>query len=90
MAKIYENEKGFKIIEVTAREMLKIGRGDICDNCGEQQLDNGYYVAVLDQWFCPTCFEMWYDGAINYASPGNTDARIENRHFEFHENLLGL
>lgn len=90
MAKIYENEKGFKIIEVTAREMLKIGCGDICDYCGEQQMDNGYYVAVLDQWFCPTCFEIWYENAINYASPDNTDALVENRHFETFKTLLFL
>ncbi len=90
MAKVYENEKGFKVIEVTAREMLKIGCGDICDNCGEQQLDGGYYIAVLNQWFCPTCFETWYDYAINYASRGNADARVEKHNFEFYKNLLGL
>lgn len=90
MAKIYENEKGFKVIEVTAREMLKIGCGDICDHCGEQQLDNGYYVAVLNHWVCPTCFETWYEGAINYASPHNADGRVENRNFDNFKNLLGI
>lgn len=90
MAKIYTNEKGFKVIEVTARELLKIGCGDICDGCGEQQLDNGYYVAVLNQWFCPTCFENWYEDAYNYAQKGNADARVENKNFEYYKYMLGL
>lgn len=90
MAKIYTNEKGFKVIEVTAREMLKIGCGDICDHCGEQQLDNGYYVAVLNHWVCPTCFENWYEDAYNYAQDGNADARVENKNFEYYKYMLGL
>lgn len=90
MAKIYENEKGFKVIEVTAREMLKIGCGNICDHCGEQQLDNGYYVAVLNLWMCPTCFEMWYEDATNYATSNNDDDRVERKNFEYFKMLLGL
>lgn len=61
MAKIIENEKGFKVIEITGREMLKIGNGDMCDNCAELS-ETGYYVAVMNRWFCPTCYENLVQG----------------------------
>ena len=51
MAKIIENEKGFKVIEIDYLEMLKIGCGNICDHCGEPHYGKGYYVAVLNRWF---------------------------------------
>lgn len=90
MAKIIENEKGFKVIEVTGREMLKIGCGNICDNCAEMESGTGYYVAVLNRWFCPECYEKWYGYAINYANEHHSDRLIEERNFELYKILLGL
>jgi len=65
MAKIKENEKGFKVIEVTANEMITIGCGNICDHCGEPHFGTGYYIAVLNRWFCSTCYDEWYKGKPN-------------------------
>lgn len=90
MAKIIENEKRFKVIEIDFREMLKIGCGNICDYCGKPHFGKGYYVAVLNRWFCPTCYKDWYLSATNYANEHNPDGRVETKNFEFYKKLLGL
>lgn len=90
MAKIKENEKGFKVIEVTANEMVKIGCGNICDHCGEPHFGTGYYIAVLNRWFCPTCYDEWYKGTTNYANAYNADGRVETKNFNFFCNLLNI
>lgn len=90
MAKIIENEKGFKVIEIDSREMLKIGCGNICDHCNEIHWGKGYYVAVLNRWFCPACYEDWYQFATNYANEHNADGRCETKNFEFYKKMLGL
>lgn len=90
MAKIIENEKGFKVIEIDYLEMLKIERWNICDHCGEPHWGKGYFVAVLNRWLCPTCYKDWYRFATNYANGHNTDGRVETKNFEFYKKLLGL
>lgn len=90
MAKIVNNDKGFKIIEVSARELFKIGCGNICDHCGETYFGTGYYVAVLNRWFCPACYEIWYKDATNYATEHNADGRVEAKNFAFIKMLLGI
>ena len=56
MAKKIEFKK-FLIIECTAREMyVACGSPGICDFCGEPSA-GGYYIAVLNHWYCPKCFE---------------------------------
>lgn len=89
MAKIIENEKGFNVIKITGREMVKIGDGNICDNCAKLS-KTGYYVAVINRWFCPTCYENWYLFATNYATEHNADGRVETKNFEFFKKLLGI
>lgn len=90
MAKIIENEKGFKVIEISAEEMVKIGCGNICDHCGQPHFGTGYYVAVLNRWFCPSCYNEWYEDAYNYANDEyNPDWRIERKNFKQCIELLG-
>ncbi|HEY6143721.1 MAG TPA: hypothetical protein VIV55_09955 [Flavobacterium sp.] len=66
MAKIIENDKNFKIIEVSESEVKnKIGGFGICDSC------NGFfgkfkYIAVLNSCYCQECYDKWYEEAINY------------------------
>lgn len=87
MAKIIENEKGFKVIEIDYLEMLKIGCGNICDHCGEPHYGKGYFVAVLNRWFCPTCYEEWR----KYATPiSRGDLWVESKNFNYYKMLLGL
>ena len=90
MAQIYENAKGYKIIEVSSYEMWNIGCGNICDHCGNPQNGTGFYVAVLNRWFCPQCFEKWYDRARNYATAGSPDKRVEDRNFDIYKKFLKI
>lgn len=89
MAKIFENEKGFKIIEISRGEILdklsEFGSIRICDGCGIPA-NNGYYIAVLNNWFCKDCFTEWYGYAINYPE----DREIEERNFECYKSIFEI
>ena len=89
MAKIFENKKGFKVIEATRGEMMcalsEYVCVGICDSCGESK-ESGYYIAVLNCWYCKECFYRWYYRAKYY--PG--DAEIENRNFELYRQILDV
>lgn len=76
MADVINNEKGFKVLKVAACELTKTGDTAICDACGKVKME-GYYIAVLNQWFCPECYNKWYNHSINYAN----DRAIEERHY---------
>lgn len=93
MAKIIENEKGFRLIEISAEEMREIHpemRGadwfPICDSCARGGLEKGIYIAVLNRWLCPECCEKWYSSAVRYPE----DARVEERNFNRYKGILGL
>ena len=60
MAKIVSNAKGFKVIEIKAVELMEVVPQSvgICDYCGQASLD-GYYIAVLNAYYCPTCYNSW-------------------------------
>ena len=89
MAKIFENKKGFKVIEATRGEMMcalsEYGCVGICDSCGKSKPD-GYYIAVLNCWYCKDCFNKWYMLAKYYPE----DAEIENRNFELYRQILDV
>lgn len=89
MAKIKENKKGFKIIEISRAELVgrlaEYGCIGICDNCNSTSI-TGYYIAVLNQWFCQKCFYEWYNKAVNYPE----DRNIEEKNFEFYKKLFEL
>lgn len=48
--------------------------------------NTGYYVAVLNCWFCPKCYNEWYGCATHYPE----DIKIENKNFEYYKNLFDL
>ena len=85
MAQTKRNKKGFWLIECTEEEICNIGGGGICDNCG-QPSDKGVYVAVLNRWLCPKCFDEWYNTAIRYEE----DSNIEFRNYQYYATLLGI
>lgn len=86
MARIINNIKGFKVIEISSIEMFAIGCGNICDHC-EKTSENGYYVAVLNRWFCPACYEEWR----KHASPTTRgDLWVESKNFDYYKMLLGI
>lgn len=82
MAKIKENKKGFLVLELTRQELLdkwaSCGSLGVCDLCLDKP-ETGYYVAVLNQWLCPLCYEKWINNATRYAE----DIPIEERNFNF-------
>lgn len=90
MAKQIECGK-FLIIECTAKELREatgqsLVRCDWCDDIALASNYKGYYIAVLNQWFCKKCFEEWKKRAVWYPE----DADIERRNFEFYAPRLGI
>ena len=85
MAKVVEFDK-FKVIKESAKEMFDaVGSPGICDNCDEMPSE-GYYIAVLNRWFCKKCFERFKRGAKWYPE----DALIEDRNFKHYAFCLGI
>ena len=60
MANIKDNKKGFKVIQISRKELVEelgqYGAIGICDYCNETA-STGYYIAVLNQWFCPNAIK---------------------------------
>lgn len=76
----------FLIIESTPSEVRSATGGyGICDTCCDTPL-KGCYVAVLNRWLCPECFEKWK----TYAKWYPEDADIENRNFDFYAQRFGI
>ncbi len=89
MAKVSDNDKGFKVIEVSRTALMgaleEYGSVGVCDNCGESP-DNGFYVAVLDSWLCPECYQEWYGRATNYPE----DRKCEERNFGLYRQIFEI
>jgi len=85
MAQQIQNPKGFKVISTTATECLKWGGMAICDHCNNAA-SIGYFVAVLNHWVCPECFDKWLKRAVVYEE----DKSYENKVFNRYAKLLGL
>lgn len=85
MAKQVKNGKGFLIIETTLTEMARIGSLGICDSCNKGT-HKGYYIAVLNSWYCPECYNEWQQRAERYDS----DSDIEKKNFAFYADLLNM
>ena len=87
MAKVIPNEKGFLIIEVSSSEMIdklaKYGSLGLCDSCLNTD-DNGKYIAVLNQWFCSSCYDEWINRATRYTE----DIPFEECKFNQYKKLL--
>lgn len=89
MAKKVENKKGFLVLEITRGELLDVlaeyGSVGICDSCG-LPIEKGYYIAVLNQWFCENCFKEWYKTAVRYKE----DELYEKEKFELYCQIFGV
>lgn len=87
MAHFYENSKKFKVIKMSYSEAIaiwwKYGGCGICDCCLAKKVD-GYYVAVLNYYMCPKCFERWFKKAIHYPE----DFYFETKSFAETKDLL--
>ena len=85
MAKIVEFDR-FKVIKASAKEMFDaVGSPGICDYCSERP-EHGYYIAVLNKWFCQKCWKEFKKRAVWYPE----DAQIEERNFKHYAFCLGI
>ena len=76
MAKIVEFDR-FKVIKASAKEMFEaVGSPGTCDYCSERH-EHGYYIAVLNKWFCHKCWKEFKKRAVWNPE----DAMIEDRNF---------
>lgn len=86
MAKIIENIKGFKVIEISLLEVATyLGGFGICDLCSTQH-KTGFYIAVLNSWYCPKCYDEFTQRATRYTE----DTKIEDTNFNHCKKLLEL
>lgn len=86
MAKKVDNSKGFLVIEVSAAELFaKVGRYGICDFCNNPS-ETGYYIAVLNKWYCPECYSEFCERSKHYGE----DDKIEKKNYERYAKMLGL
>lgn len=91
MAKIVENDKGFKVICINNAEAAKLGFGIIpgaciCMDCNNLIFDEIYYIAALNDVMCKECYKEWYDSATHYED----DVEYENRYFDYYSKQLNL
>ena len=68
MARKIENDKKFYIIRMTVQEAIAtmdcFGECNLCgDGC-----EYGYYIPVINQFYCETCYDAWYRTATRYKS----------------------
>lgn len=70
MASLWNNDKNFKIIEMSWRECAAITDSwALSDCCGQNSSEEMlYYIAILDQYYCKTCLDAWLSGAKKYKS----------------------
>lgn len=89
MAQIADNEKGFKVIQVSRSEIVNAlgayGAVGICDSCNTSP-ENGFYIAVLDRWYCHQCYVSWLNRAIAHPE----DRHYEERKFQMFRGVMGM
>jgi hypothetical protein len=93
MAKVVENKKGFKVINMDNTEAKSLGFGIyntgvcICMHCNcDIPHKDILYVSVLNDTLCRDCYEKW----VKHAKFYKEDAPYELRNFENVKNKLGI
>lgn len=92
MAKIVNNDKGFKVISLSIEDAASLGFGlygsgaCVCMHCNNIIKGDIYYIAVLNDVMDKECYDEWYKGATRYTE----DIPIENRNFNHYKEVLGL
>lgn len=96
MAKKYDNDKGFLVIEMSIREAAFTCNFGIItsngipviidDNTNKVIQGNVYYVSVLNRVFGKESYEDWYENAIRYEE----DIPYEEKHFNYYAKRFGI
>ena len=55
-------------------------------NNGCRFAEKGYYIAVLNQWYCPKCYDEFCKRAKYYQE----DTGTEKRNYELYSKLFGV
>lgn len=69
MATPLQNDKRFLVIKMSWREYVAAtDTWGWCDLCGFNEFgdEEGYYIAVINQWYCKKCYDAWYSTATHY------------------------
>ncbi len=102
MAKKYNNDKGFLVIEMSYEEAsnncgfgidfvdketgLLYDHKIVCDTCNNSVTDNVYYVAVINRALCKECC----DDFIENIDRSPEDIPYEKRHYNYYAKELNL
>ena len=98
MAKKYDNNKGFLVIEMSFDEATilcnfgcEISEDNyivVCDTCNNKfdSNDKIYYIAVLNRALCKECC----DDFINNIDKSDEDIPYEVRHYNYYAKILNL
>lgn len=91
MATVVKNDKGFKVINLSKEEASSLGFGlssgaCVCMHCNKYCIKDIYYIAVLNDTMCKSCYEHWLKGATRYSD----DIPIEDKNFNYYKEALGL
>lgn len=94
MAKKYDNNKGFLIIQLELLDAaLLCGISNRCDNCNneidvfaEEDYCDIYYVAVINRAICKECL----DDFIKNYDRCEEDIPYEIKHYNYYAKKLGL
>lgn len=70
MASLWRNTKQFKVIKMSWKECVAITDSwALCDLCGQNSSEEPlYYIAVINQFYCESCFNAWFSSAKRYKS----------------------
>lgn len=81
------NEQSFRVLKVYKKELEDATMQDkcCCDDCLAAP-EYGYYVAVLNRWLCPMCFNHWLKYAVRYKE----DMLVEEKNYQFYKKLLNF
>lgn len=97
MAKIYNNNKGFLVVEITLEEATKLNFGIhnanpiniiLCGSCNKMCEENIYYVACLNEVMCKDCIEDYTKNSPHYIDDDSLEYEIN--HFNWIAKELGL
>ena len=92
MAKKYDNDKDFLVIEMSIREaVFTCNFGYIIpviidDDTNKVIRGNVYYVAALNRVFGKESYEDWYENATRYKE----DIPYEKKYFNYYAEKLGI
>ena len=90
MAKKFENNKGFLIIDMSPEEARSINfgleEGCVCMSCNGICKDRVYYIAALNDVMDKKCLDGWLSTATRYEE----DMTYETRYFQLYSKLLNI